>query len=282
MMSVAALPNPPASVAETALHPLGVCANGPYLAERQTLDGRQLRPSLDHWTQQLVAVVVNAPAEEELPISRSQDRHWSDPAESSVLIRGNDLARRKRLLEESVFQDSAWHHFGEKVTANKLNSEGVLESGVHVVWYALHHSAATTSTGFLVRTPVVFNAAWVASQRTTFSSAYTARLRELMEIAIDEGIAPDAESRRQFQRFVEVSGARRADGLFLLDDGRYAATWRDKDWRFDLEFAADGGVDYVLLNLHSDVGGQAETVDLGALLALVHERGLESLLQDEG
>ena len=110
---------------------------------------------------------------------------------------------------------------------------------------------------------------------------YRDRLAELEEIAEEEGIRPDPQSLEYFARFIESQGfPMRMGALFLLDNGTYAAVWRNDKWRLNLTFHGDGGIEYVLLNREAEnPDGKADRVDLEGFSDLRDRLKLEPLLK---
>ncbi len=110
---------------------------------------------------------------------------------------------------------------------------------------------------------------------------YRDRIADLKEIAEEEGIQTDPQSVQYFARFIESQGfPMRVGALFLLDNGTYAAVWRNDQWRLNLTFHSDGTIEYVLLNREAEnPDGEADRVDLEGFSDLRDRLKLEPLLR---
>ena len=81
---------------------------------------------------------------------------------------------------------------------------------------------------------------------------YFDRINVLMSSGVTEGIRPQQESLSEFARFIRyVPYPMKVGSLFLLDDGLFAAIWRNESWRLNLKFRIDGTIEYVLLDRNS-------------------------------
>ena len=114
-----------------------------------------------------------------------------------------------------------------------------------------------------------------------YPMGYRDRINELRALAEEEEIRPDHRSLGHFARFVESLGfPLRTGALFLLNDGTYAAVWRDDRWRLNLSFRVDGSIDYVLLDRKSEQpSGETGRVDLEGFSELRDRFGLAPLLR---
>lgn len=110
---------------------------------------------------------------------------------------------------------------------------------------------------------------------------YRDRAAELEKISEEEGIRPDPQSLEHFARFVESQGfPLRVGALFLLDNGTYAAVWRNDQWRLNLTFHNDGSMEYVLLDRKAGKPyGKIGRVDLDSFFDLRDRLELELLLR---
>ncbi len=115
----------------------------------------------------------------------------------------------------------------------------------------------------------------------TCPAEYRDRVGELQASAEEEGIRPDPRSLEHFVQFVQRAGfPLRAGSLFLSDEGTYAAVWRNDQWRLNLNFLADGSMEYVLLNRESEqLEGETGRVDPEGFADLRARLGLDSLLR---
>lgn len=83
------------------------------------------------------------------------------------------------------------------------------------------------------------------------TEAYRDRVNELHEIAEDDGIELNRESRDDFWKFIKSYRNIRQCAVILRDNGNLRAIWRDgKGTRMGLQFLGSDEIEYVILKEH--------------------------------
>lgn len=130
--------------------------------------------------------------------------------------------------------------------------------------------------------PVTFQARTVVfSPPDTVLEVYEDRVKTLQEAAEEEGIKPRPASLPAFFKFIHAASFKvRPAALFLLDDGCYAAIWRNEAWRLNVKFLGDDNAEYVLLDRTEDLPkGKSGSVTFDELNNLIVADNIKPLLQ---